>query len=556
MIDAGVASTEPFDILVVDDQPMIIEAVRRVLATEPLARVHGCLRATEAIANACAIQPAVILQDLKLADGDGLSLVAEYRSHPQLQECSVVVLSSTQDPLIKANAFIAGASDYLEKLPPAIEFVARVRHHALASRALAARNRAVAALEAKDAELHRRNALLDEANARLKRANQELVVDIREQRQRVEALASAGGGLASIQDLDVLLQTILAESVGFSGATSGALFVREGAHLRPAALYSDGVARPALPRAPTTPIDASTIVGAVAASGNATRIEHPPASGVSPRLAVDGALPSKGRSCLVLPVSKGAGVLGVLALADATDEDGFSAEDERLLRNFADLAAVALERAQAARALIFRMVSMAALRDPSETAGHVQRVAGIAELLFEAWAIERELPAAQRAKHRDLLRIAAILHDVGKVGIADAILKKAGRLDADERASMERHAAIGSELFSGLRSDLDECAAEVALCHHEKWDGSGYPRSLKAEGIPLFARIVAVADVYDALASPRAYKEPWSRERILALFADEAGRHFDPTFARILCARIAEVEAVRDAFMDEPARAP
>ena len=527
-----VRAMDSFDVLVVDDQPMIIEAVRRALASEPLARVHGCLRAADAIDSARAIAPAVLLQDLNLSDGDGLSLVEQYRLDASLRECSIVVLSSTVDPLVKARAFAVGASDYIEKLPPAAEFVARVRHHALAARALAARTRAMEALEAKDAELQLRNEQLDEANARLKEANQELVVDARAQRQKVEALASAGSGLASIQDLDVLLQTILAESAAFSGATSGALFVAEGPALRPAALYQDGTARPATARAPTTPIDASTVIGTVALHGSAAR---------------------DGRSGLVLPISRGASVLGVMALADAQDDDGFSGQDERLLRNFADLAAVALERAQASRALIFRMVSMAALRDPTETAGHVQRVAGIADILFDSWASARDIPATQRARERDLLRIAAILHDVGKVGIADAILKKSGKLDAAERTSMERHAEIGSDLFSGLRSDLDECAAEVALCHHEKWDGTGYPRSLTGEQIPLFARIVAVADVYDALASARSYKPAWPRARILDLFAQEAGKHFDPELARILSVRIDEIEVVRDSFVDEVA---
>ncbi len=531
MSGAVVREMDSFDVLVVDDQPMIIEAVRRALVVEPRARVHGCLRAADAIGRARAIAPAVILQDLNLADGDGLSLVEQYRLDASLRECSVVVLSSTVDPLVKARAFAVGAADYIEKLPPAAEFVARVRHHALASRALSERNRAMAALEAKDEELQRRNAQLDEANARLKEVNQELVVDAWSQRQKVEALASAGSGLANIQDLDVLLQTILAEAAGFASATSGALFVAEGSELRPAAIYQEGIARPAPARGCKTPIDATTVVAEVAMRGKAVR---------------------DGRAGLVLPIARGSSVFGVLSLADARDDDGFSLEDERLLRNFADLAAVAIERAQAARSLIFRMVSMAALRDPSETAGHVQRVAGIADILFESWADARELSSAQRASQRDLLRIAAILHDVGKVGIADAILKKPGKLDAGERASMERHAEIGSELFSGLRSDLDECAAEVALCHHEKWDGTGYPRALAGDEIPLFARIVAVADVYDALASVRAYKDPWSRDRVLALFAQESGKHFDPEFANILCRRIDEVERVRDAFADAP----
>ena len=348
-------TAERYDVLVVDDQPMIIEAVRRLLATDTNVRVHGCGRAVDAVAQAIALRPAVILQDLTMPDGNGLDLVSSYRSQPSLAETSVVVLSATEDAQIKAEAFARGAADYIEKLPPLAEFVARIQHHALASRA---------------------------------------------QKQLVNA-------------------------------------------------------------------------------------------------------------------------------------------------------AVAVERAQWAETLIFRMVEMARLRDPTETAGHVQRVAGISKILFRAWAKAHVLTDIECNSKQALLRIAAILHDVGKVGIADAILKKPGKLDAEERATMERHAEIGGEIFFGKRSELDDPAAEVARCHHEKWDCSGYPHTLRGEEIPLFARIVAVADVYDALGSRRAYKEPWPRERIEKLFAEEAGKHFDPELSEILLANIDEVEQVRDAFPEQ-----
>ena len=195
--------------------------------------------------------------------------------------------------------------------------------------------------------------------------------------------------------------------------------------------------------------------------------------------------------------------------------------------------------------MILRMIAMAELRDPTETAGHVQRVAGIAALLHARWCAAHGVAADEAVRARDALRIGALLHDVGKVGIPDAIIRKPGKLDDAEYAEMKRHTEIGAALFAGLRSDADERAAEVARCHHEKLDGTGYPRGLAGEAIPLFARIVAVADVYDALASSRAYKEAWPRERIVALFEQEAGRHFDPELARSLVEEIAEAEAIR-----------
>lgn len=553
---------QPFDVLVVDDQPMIFEAVRRMLAGDTRVRVHGCRLATEALTRATDLQPAVILQDLKMPDGDGLDLVATYRATPALEGCAVVVLSGTTDPTVKALAFERGANDYIEKLPPASEFIARVHHHAQASMALVARNTAMRAIEEKDRELLIRNAMLDEANDRLKRANQELVVDLGTQRKKVEALAAAGSELAQIQDLDLLLITILNEAAHFSGASSGAVFVKEGEELRVATTYEHGSARASSARTPRTCVDRATVIGSTAVTGHALRVgrdsntDH--TSGIRLRdrsvagvlIAADGVLSTSPTSLLVLPIVRTETVLGVLALFDAGDADGFGSDDERLLRHFSALAAVAIERAQAARALLMRMVQMAALRDPKETGEHVQRVAEISAILFEAWAAAHNIPSDVKARQLDQLRYGAMCHDLGKVGISDAILKKPGKLDDAERQAMQRHCEIGVQLFSGLRSAEDETAAAIVHCHQERWDGAGYPRQLRGEEIPLAARIVAVADVYDALGSRRSYKDPWPREKIEALFREEAGKHFDPEISQILLDQIEAVERVRDTFVE------
>ncbi len=145
--------------------------------------------------------------------------------------------------------------------------------------------------------------------------------------------------------------------------------------------------------------------------------------------------------------------------------------------------------------------------------------------------------------------MAAILHDVGKVAISDLILKKPSRLTLDEFEIMKSHTYLGARLFMDYKSDFEEVAAEVALNHHEKWDGTGYPghidiasqmpltdngasnntpRPKKGEEIPLFGRIVAVADVYDALRSRRSYKEPWEEDMVLSELQQSSGKHFDP----------------------------
>ncbi|MDR2800486.1 MAG: HD domain-containing protein, partial [Desulfovibrio sp.] len=130
------------------------------------------------------------------------------------------------------------------------------------------------------------------------------------------------------------------------------------------------------------------------------------------------------------------------------------------------------------------------------------------------------------------IRLAAMLHDIGKVGISDLILKKPGKLTDDEFAVMRGHAAIGAAILAEDLSDISALSQDIALHHHQKWNGRGYPaiegKTPAGESIPLGARMVAVADVFDALVSPRCYKKPWSFAEALELLRKEAGEHFDP----------------------------
>jgi HD-GYP domain-containing protein (c-di-GMP phosphodiesterase class II) len=170
-------------------------------------------------------------------------------------------------------------------------------------------------------------------------------------------------------------------------------------------------------------------------------------------------------------------------------------------------------------------------------------------------------------RERDVLRIAARLHDVGKVGISDVILKKPGRLTAEEYSVMKEHTVFGARLFGGNESVLDRAAIEVTLHHHERWDGGGYPGDrdgeitsdsvdappssgigLKGEDIPLFARIVSVADVYDALSSKRMYKEAWPEDRVLAEMKVNAGKQFDPELIEIMFENVDLFRAIHEKY--------
>jgi HD-GYP domain-containing protein (c-di-GMP phosphodiesterase class II) len=145
----------------------------------------------------------------------------------------------------------------------------------------------------------------------------------------------------------------------------------------------------------------------------------------------------------------------------------------------------------------------------------------------------------------ELLRAAAPMHDVGKVATSDAILRKEGPLSRGERLEMERHAEVGHEILAGSSSDLLRMAATIALTHHERWDGDGYPRGLRGEEIPIEGRIAAVADVFDALLSDRSYRAALSPQEALTIIAEGRGSHFDPAVVDLLMENAEEALCLR-----------
>jgi len=169
--------------------------------------------------------------------------------------------------------------------------------------------------------------------------------------------------------------------------------------------------------------------------------------------------------------------------------------------------------------LIQRLGRAAEYKD-NETGMHVMRMSHISKILALALGFNENFA-------NNLLQ-AAPMHDIGKIGIPDHILLKPGRLDDDEMRIMQQHPTIGAEILSNSKSALIQLAHSVALYHHEKWDGSGYPTKLQGEQIPIEARIVAVADVFDALTNKRPYKEAWTVEKTMDLIKEQSGKHFDP----------------------------
>ncbi|MDH5508788.1 MAG: HD domain-containing protein [Nitrospinota bacterium] len=365
--------------------------------------------------------------------------------------------------------------------------------------------------------------------------------------------------LQEINDLssvDAILEKVLLEARALTNADAGTIFLVEKDRLRFSyvqneTLFSRDSVSPEVYSNYTLPIDIKSIVGYSATTGETVDIPDAYAlpKGASFGFNKDFDVQNNYRtqSILAIPLkSYQQRIVGVLQLINSKNEEGtmvpFSSEHRDLLPVFTINATIAIERGVMTRELVLRMMKMAELRDPTETGAHVLRVGAYAAEIYHQWALNRGVNWKERRRSKDLIRIAAMLHDVGKVGISDLILKKPARLTDEEFLTMKWHTALGAGLFSNATSELDSLSLDIALNHHEKWDGSGYPgdvdivnmddntmgKGKKGEEIPLGARIVALADVFDALVSRRSYKEPMAYEQALGIIRDESGSHFDP----------------------------
>ncbi|MCX7991894.1 MAG: HD domain-containing protein [Proteobacteria bacterium] len=390
-----------------------------------------------------------------------------------------------------------------------------------------------------------------------------------------------------IKDLDILLEKILLTARSFTNADAGSIYIKENNKLKFKYTQNDTLQRKLekgkklIYSTFSIPIDNKSIAGFVAMSGKILNIpdvyELSSLVPYSFDRKYDALSGYRTKSMLTIPLKDNRGeIVGVLQLINARDEKGkiipFLSEDEPYIISFANNAAIAIERAEMTRTIILRMIKMAELRDPKETGGHVNRVASYAVEIYDTWATKRGINQEQIEKNKDLLRIAAMLHDVGKVAISDTILKKPARLTPEEYEIMKQHTFLGARLFSDKHSDFDEVSYIVALNHHEKWDGTGYPGHInpetgkplpgyetpdgtakpkKGEEIPPFGRIVALCDVYDALSSKRVYKSAWSEEDVLAEIRKDSGKYFDPEMVEAFFFSLDVIKSISERYPDE-----
>ncbi len=409
---------------------------------------------------------------------------------------------------------------------------------------------------------------------------------MRDYNETLQQLLNFGLGISQIKDIDFLLEKILSEARHFTGCDAGTIYIKDGNWLSARYSQNDTVNTQLAPHRKsvysniTIRVDNTSIAGYVAATGNQLSIPdvyHLDAGlPYSFNRSFDDLTNYRTVSQLVLPLTSMRGeTVGVLQLINAKEANGavtsFDTNDENGISYFAVTAANAIERAKMTREIILRMNRMAELRDPKETGPHVNRVAAYSVALYEGWAARRGLEQDEIDRTRDILRMAAMLHDVGKVAISDSILKKPGRFTPEEYEIMKLHTVYGARLFPDLYSELDESAAAVALNHHERWDGNGYPghislatlkplpgyekedgtaRGKKEEEIPLFGRIVAIADVYDALSNRRCYKEAWDPSAVVNELKKDAGTVFDPELMDVFLESIDAIRQISTQFPD------
>ncbi|WP_237045221.1 response regulator [Aquipseudomonas alcaligenes] len=254
------------------------------------------------------------------------------------------------------------------------------------------------------------------------------------------------------------------------------------------------------------------------------------------------------------PATSAIPVIFVTALADVEDEaQGFAVGAVDYItkpvspaivkaRVRTHLSLVRVEELRETRLQIVQRLGLAAEYKDNETGLHVIRMSHYSRVLALAAGFSE-------AQAEELLN-AAPMHDVGKIGIPDAVLRKPGKLDGEEWEVMKQHAQIGADIIGEHPSGLLRMAREIALNHHEKWDGSGYPRGIGGAEIPVEARIIAIADVFDALTSERPYKKAWPVEEAVQLLREQSGRHFDPELVELFLGQLPAILEIKERWAE------
>lgn len=363
--------------------------------------------------------------------------------------------------------------------------------------------------------------------------------------------ASLGKHMAGAAEQDQMLRSVLREARRAAHAQAGSLYLLEGGKLRFVEAQNDVVAPGRLESVLSGRVgDVSDawVAGHVARTGsviNVPDVHNPPADlPCAINTEADRLTGFRTRTLLALPLECSPGErVGVLQLLNRAGEGGrveaFREADEAAVRSLAAVAALGLHnmllqnRLQQAHVETIIRLSVAAEFRDNATAEHIARVSHTSAVLAEGFGMPPD--------YVELLRCASPMHDIGKIGIPDSILLKPGRLTPEERQIMERHTTIGADILGQSASDLMSLARKVALTHHERWDGTGYPNRLAEREIPLCGRIVGLADVFDALISKRCYKDAFEADMSLDIIRRDQGKHFDPCLTEVFFENLSSI---------------
>lgn len=362
--------------------------------------------------------------------------------------------------------------------------------------------------------------------------------------------------LSSHQSIDSLLEMIMKKAREITNADAGSLYLKEKNQLRFLITQNDTLQNSQKMKNVLIPVNKQSISGYVACTGEFLNLEDvydiPSHYPFTYNQDFDKQNNYKCTSMLAVPMKDNSNeIIGVIQLINAKEDNKTVSFDDALrplITSFASLAAMAVKNVQLKDSIknayldtIYRLSVAAEFKD-TDTGLHIRRMSLYSQIIAREMGMDEDLC--------ELILYASPLHDIGKIGIPDRILLKPAKLDEDEWVVMKQHTIMGYEILKDSEHELIKMASIVALNHHERFDGNGYPSGINGYDIPVEGRIVSLADVFDALSSRRPYKDPWPVEKILNVIHGERGKQFDPGVIDAFDKGLDEIMEIREDMQD------